>query len=381
VASSIYSGLSCARLKLSVKVLFQLILVLMVLCALTPVYGQQSLASRILPHTHSYFSALLQMDSAPAVTVADPGPSVEKTAKPGKLAKLGGKYDVARIGERGVGKGVNFYSIEKEQQLGQQFAKELESQTRVLTDPVITEYVNRVGQQLVRHSDAQVPFIIKVLDSDEVNAFALPGGYFYVNSGLILAADNEAELAGVMAHEIAHVAARHATRNATKSQIWNLVSLPMVFVGGPAGMIVRQVASLAVPMTFLKFSRDAEREADLLGLEYQYAAGYDPSALVDFFEKLEARHKKQNFVGKAFATHPMNEDRIRRAQKEISSMLPERDQYIITTSDFNEVKARLATLIARKPALPEPTGNKPVLRRPSRSDEAPGRDRPTLERK
>lgn len=344
-------------------------------------YGQQSLASRILPHTHSYFSALLQMDSAPSVTVADPGPSLEKTAKPGKLAKLGGKYDVTRIGERGIGKGVNFYSIEKEQQLGQQFAKELESQSRVLTDPVVTEYVNRLGQQLVRHSDAQVPFVIKVLDSDEINAFALPGGYFYVNSGLILAADNEAELAGVMAHEIAHVAARHATKNATKSQIWNLVSLPMIFVGGPAGMIVRQVASLAVPMTFLKFSRDAEREADLLGLEYQYAAGYDPSALVDFFEKLEARHKKQNFIGKAFATHPMNEDRIRRAQKEIASMLPERDQYIITTSEFNEVKGRLASMIARKPVLPELIGDKPVLRRSSRSDEAPSGDRPTLERR
>jgi predicted Zn-dependent protease len=379
----VYSGFSCARLKLSIKSLFQLIVMVVVLCALTPVggFGQQLLTSRILPHTRSYFSALLQMDSAPAVTVADPGPSLEKAVKPGKLAKLGGKYDVTRIGERGIGKGVNFYSIEKEQQLGQQFAKELESQTRVLTDPVITEYVNRVGQQLVRHSDAQVPFIIKVLDSDEVNAFALPGGYFYVNSGLILAADNEAELAGVMAHEIAHVAARHATKNATKSQIWNLVSLPMVFVGGPAGMIIRQVAGLAVPMTFLKFSRDAEREADLLGLEYEYAAGYDPSALVDFFEKLEARHKKQNFIGKAFATHPMNEDRIRRAQKEIASILPERDQYIITTSEFNEVKGRLASLIARKPALPEPTSNKPVLRRPSRSDGAPDGDRPTLERR
>lgn len=357
---------------------------MVVLWAAKPVtvYAQQPLAT-ILAHDRNYFKTLLQMDSAPAVTLADvtladPEPSLPT---PVKHASLESKYDVSRIGNRGIGKGVNFYSLEKEQQMGQQFAKELESQTRVLTDPVITEYVNRVGQQLVRHSDAQVPFVIKVLDSDEVNAFALPGGYFYVNSGLILAADNEAELAGVMAHEIAHVAARHATKNATKSQIWNLVSLPMVFVGGPAGMIIRQVAGLAVPMTFLKFSRDSEREADLLGLEYQYAAGYDPGALVDFFEKLEARRKKQNFLSKAFATHPMNEDRIRRAQKEIASILPERDQYIITTSEFNEVKARLAGLIAKKPILPESIGNKPILRRPSSSDSGARDDRPTLERK
>ena len=360
-SSSSYSFLSRRHsFRLSYKTVFQIVIILLLLWALGELrlYGEES-AAKVLPHHPEYFKVLLQMESSPVVTLAAPAPHLT-----GKLAKIAAKYDVTRIGARGIGGGVNFYSLEKEQLLGKEMAKEIENQSRLITDPVITEYVNRIGQQLVRHSDARVPFTIKVVDSDEINAFALPGGYFYVNSGLILAAENEAELAGVMAHEIAHVAARHATKNATKSQIWNLVSLPMVFVGGPAGMIVRQVAGIAVPMTFLKFSRDAEKEADLLGLEYQYAAGYDPAALVNFFEKLEVKDKKHSFIAKAFATHPMNHDRIKRAQQEIETMLPPREEYVVTTSEFDEVKAHLASLLARKPIILEPTGNKPVLRRP-----------------
>src|SRR5690242_979386 len=196
------------------------------------------------------------------------------------------KKDPDAIGDRKVTCKVNWYSLEKEISLGKQLAQEVERQSRVINDPVVAEYVNRIGQNLVRNSDAKVPFTIKVIDNDEINAFALPGGFFYVNTGMILAADNEAELAGVMAHEIAHVAARHATKNATKSEIFNLASIPLIFLGGPAGYAVRQVMGLAVPLGFLKFSRDAEREADLLGLEYQYATGYDPEEFVRFFEKL-----------------------------------------------------------------------------------------------
>jgi len=195
-----------------------------------------------------------------------------------------------------------------------------------------------------------------------VNAFALPGGFFFVNSGLILKSDNEPELAGVMAHEIAHVAARHATRNATKSQIWNLISLPMVFVGGPAGMILRQVAGVAVPMTFLKFSRDAEREADLLGMQYQYAAGYDPTAFVGFFEKLEGEEKEpHNFVARAFMTHPMTDDRVRRAEHMLEN-LPDRDSYITDTSEFDQVRDRLSKL-TRGRALNGGKRPHPTLRR------------------
>lgn len=285
-----------------------------------------------------------------------------------------GRYDVQHIGERGVGSGVNLYSLEREQGLGRELARDVEAQARLVHDPVVNEYVNRVAQNLVRNSDAKVPFTVKVIDDDEVNAFALPGGFFYVDSGLILATDNEAQLAGVMAHEIAHVAARHATKNATRMQILNVASIPLIFFGGPAGYAVRQIAALAVPMSFLKFSRDAEREADLLGLEYSYAAGYDPAEFVHFFETLRTRQKnRSSFVARAFASHPMNEERVIRAQKTIVGLLPAKDEYILSTSEFDEIKARLAGLEnehhwnASRP-------DAPVLRRRPGNDSKPGND-------
>jgi beta-barrel assembly-enhancing protease len=259
-------------------------------------------------------------------------------------SSLPAKYNVDLIGRRDIGTGLDFYSIEREMALGRQLSMEVESSARLVTDPVIDEYVNRIGQNLVRHSDARVPFTIKVLDNEEVNAFALPGGYFYVDSGLILAADNEAELAGVMAHEIAHVAARHATKNMTRAQIWNMAAVPLIFIGGPVAYAVSEVAGLVVPLSFLKFSRDAEREADLLGLEYDYASGYDPQAFVQFFEKLNIEKKKPNMIAKAFATHPMNVERIEAAQEEIRKYLPDRPEYVVDTSEFENIKARLASL-------------------------------------
>ncbi len=286
------------------------------------------------------------------------------------------KYDVSKIGDRKVGQGLDFYSLEKEQELGKALASEVEHSAKLIRDPVITEYVNRIGQNLVRNSDARVPFTIKVIDNDEVNAFALPGGYFYVDTGLILAAENEAELAGVMAHEIAHVAARHATKNATRQQIFNLASIPLIFVGGPAGYAVRQFVGLAVPLSFLKFSRNAEREADMLGLEYQYASGYDPEEFVRFFEKLKAEEKhKHNFLARAFMTHPMTGDRIKHAQEEIAKYLPPRDDYIVDTSDFQMVKARLQAMenVQRVGGVK----NGPVLQRRDTRDDG----RPTLKRR
>ncbi len=304
------------------------------------------------------------------------------------------KYDVRLIGQREVAGGVNFYSLDREMALGRDLSKEVEATSKLVTDPVVTEYVNRIGQNLVRNSDARVPFTIKVLDNEEVNAFALPGGFFYVDSGLILAADNEAELAAVMAHEIAHVAARHATKNMTKSEIWNLASIPLMFVGGPAGYAIAEIASLAVPMTFLKFSRDAEREADLLGLEYDYAAGYDPQAFVQFFEKLNADEKtKHSKLAKMFSTHPMNADRVTAAQNEIRQYLPDRESYIVDTSEFDQVKARLLGL-DMKQHLGSADSHRPVLlKRTETSESQPGAgsgasssqgsddpDRPTLKR-
>src|SRR6266480_3343007 len=274
------------------------------------------------------------------------------------------KKDPEEIGNRDVGKGVNFYSLEKEIALGKQLAQEVERQAKIIDDPVIAEYVNRVGQNLVRNSDAKVPFTIKVLDSEEVNAFALPGGFFFVNSGLVLKADNEAELAGVMAHEIAHVAARHGTRQATRGQLINYGSIPLIFIGGWAGYAIRQGLSLAIPLGFLSFSRSFESEADMLGLEYLYKTGYDPTAFVDFFEKIQTMEKrKPGTLSKVFSTHPMTDDRIKNAQKNISEILKAKPEYVVNTSEFNDVKGRLAMLHNRRRLDTKEDSSRPTLRR------------------
>ncbi len=298
--------------------------------------------------------------------------------------------DVDAIGNRNPGKGLDFYSLEREIALGKQLAQEVERSSKLIDDPVVTEYVNRVGQNLVRNSDARVPFTIKVIDSDVVNAFALPGGFFYVNSGLILRADEEAELAGVMAHEMSHVIARHGTKQATKADIMQIGAMAaMIFIPyGWAGYGIYEGMNLAIPLTFLKFSRDAERQADFLGIQYMYKAGYDPNAYVAFFERLEADEKRRpGTVAKVFSTHPPTPDRIEAAQKEIARILPERDEYIVTTSEFDSVKARLRNIMFSRKAQTAP--GKPTLRTkteqsdktgtqdPSSSDD----DRPTLKRR
>jgi len=307
------------------------------------------------------------------------------------------KDDPDAIGDRDVGKGVNFYSIEKEIALGRQLAQEVERQAKVINDPTVAEYVNRLGQNLVRNSDAKVPFTIKVLDSEEVNAFALPGGFFFVNSGLILKADTEAELAGVMGHEIAHVACRHGTRNATRGQIAQIamIAASIAIPYGWTGYAVRQGASMAIPLGFLTFSRANEREADHLGLQYMYKAGYDPMAFVDFFEKIETLEKKKpGTVAKVFSTHPMTDDRITAAQKEIQQDLPPRSEYVVSTSEFNDVKARLVVLHGRRKLDTNSDPSRPTLRRAPGSGNGPidanddgtkpkadEDDRPTLKRR
>ena len=278
------------------------------------------------------------------------------------------KEDVSKIGDRDVGKAVNFYSLEKEIQLGKRLAAEVERNAKIVEDPVIAEYVNRIGQNLVNNSDAKVPFTIKVIESDEVNAFALPGGYFYVNTGLIELAQDEAELAGVMAHEIAHVAARHGTRNATRSQLVQYATIPLLFIGGWAGYGIQQAANFAIPMTMLKFSRSFEKDADFLGVQYMYKAGYDPVSMVQFFERLKAMQKKnKNAIARAFSSHPLTKDRIKAVQKTIDEILPERPEYAVSSSEFDDIKARLADLRQRrKPAEVDP--NRPTLKRKPNSE-------------
>lgn len=275
------------------------------------------------------------------------------------------KEDVEAIGERNVGKGVNFYSLEKEIALGKSMANDIERHAKIVDDPVIAEYVNRVGQNLVRNSDARVPFTIKLIDSEVVNAFALPGGFFYVHSGLMLRAESESELAGVMAHEIAHVAARHGTRQATKGQLVNFATIPLLFIGGWTGFGIRQAAGFAIPMGFLKFSRGMESEADFLGVQYLYKAGYDPTSVIDFFEKMLADEKRRpGTMSKLFSSHPPHGSRIRKSQKTIDELLPSKPEYVVTTSEFLQVKDRLSQLTAhRKDKKEDP--NRPRLRRTS----------------
>jgi beta-barrel assembly-enhancing protease len=320
-----------------------------------------------------------------------PQPAALPTQDDSEIKHDGGKNDVDAVGNRnvGCGRGVgNWYSVEGQVARGRVYAQQIESQVKLVNDPVIAEYVNRIGQNLVRNSDAQVPFTIKVIDSDVVNAMALPGGFFYVNSGLILAADEEAEMAGVMAHEIAHVAACHYGREMTRANLLQMMSVPLIFMGGAIGYAGYEAMGLGIPLTFLHFSRGFEAEADYLGIEYMYRAGYDPSAFVSFFEKIQAMEKKKpGTLSKAFDTHPQTPDRIEKSQQEIAKILPAKAQYIVTTSEFDDVKARLAAIENKHKIIDQKDANRPSLRRTSNSsdtssgDNKQDDDRPTLKRR
>jgi beta-barrel assembly-enhancing protease len=334
---------------------------------------------------------------APAATAPAPGaPGADAPVQQqATVHPKSTKDDVDAIGNRNPGKGINFYSIEREIALGKGLAQEVERSSKLIDDPVVVEYVNRVGQNLVRNSDAKVPFTIKVIDSDEVNAFALPGGFFYVNSGLILRAQEESELAGVMAHEISHVIARHGTKQATKGEMMQLATIPLMLLGpgGWAGYGIYQALQLAIPLSYLKFSRDDEREADYLGLQYMYKAGYDPNAYVTFFERIQADEKRRpGTIPKFFSTHPPTPERIADAQKEIARILPEKDEYIVTTSEFDSVKGRLRNVMFSRKVQDNQPG-KPTLRTKTEQSDKTGQttqqtdpsstddDRPTLKRR
>jgi predicted Zn-dependent protease len=308
--------------------------------------------------------------------------------------KPGSIEDVSAVGNRNIGgRGLgNWYSTDGEIKMGKQYADQIDKTVRFITDPVVDEYVNRIGQNIVRNSDCKVPFTIKVIDSDEINAFALPGGFFYINSGLILAADEEAELAAVMAHETAHVCAHHAAREMTRLNYAQIGMVPLIMMTGYSwtGYGIYEAAQLAVPVTFMEFSRLFEAQADYLGVQYMYRAGYDPQAMISFFEKIEALEKrKPGLVARVFEDHPQTPDRVLRTQEEIARILPPRDEYLVTTSEFDQVKARLARIENRRRLQDTKGPPKPSLRRASTGN--PGgqtgdgdtnpTDQPTLHRR
>jgi hypothetical protein len=310
-------------------------------------------------------------DDAKDEQVASAQPVSSSAGKP-----LSEKEDPRLIGKRNINKGILIPKIaggtDKEVALGRQLAAEVDRQAKFIDDPVITEYINRVGQNVVLHSDARIPFTIKVIDSDEVNAFALPGGFFYVNKGLILAADNEAEVAGVMAHEIAHVTARHAMENQAKGMLAEIGLLAgSIFLGGLGGMLINQGAQFGALLGFMKFNRSAESEADMLGVQYMWAAGYDPNAMSTMFEKLAAKNKKKpGTFSKLFESHPQSLDRLE-ATRQLVARFPDKEEYVLSTSEFQRVKNRLLRLSNARAS--------------SAGDIAPGEDgapgRPTLKRR
>jgi predicted Zn-dependent protease len=322
------------------------------------------------------------------VFAQDKDKSSQKSSRKSLSKPLDDKEDPTLIGKRDINKGtIQFYSLEKEVAIGRQLSAEVDQTSKIISDPIVSEYVNRVAQNIVLHSDSKVPFTIKVIDAQEVNAFALPGGFLYVNRGLLEAAENEAEVAGVMAHEVAHVAARHGMEQASKGQLANYLSIPLIFLGGIGGYAIQQVVGLAVPLTFLKFSRGAEKEADRLGAQYMWAAGYDPNALITFFEKLQAKEKKKpGTLSKLFSTHPMTGSRIDEV-RELIVRFPERSEYQISSSEFSQVKSRILAVAAPTRGSGRDDSGRPTLkRRPQTTtgDENPDSEtpnRPVLKRR
>jgi predicted Zn-dependent protease len=317
----------------------------------------------------------------------DSDKSKKKSSEKSSSKSLDDKNNPALIGKRDINKGsIQFYSIEREVAIGRQLAAEVDRTSKVINDPLVSEYVNRIAQNVVLHSDSKVPFTIKVIDSQEVNAFALPGGFLYVNRGLLEAADNEAEVAGVIAHEIAHVAARHGMEQASKGELFNYLSIPLIFLGGIGGYAIRQGLGLAVPLSFLKFSRGAEKEADRLGAQYMWASGYDPNALITFFEKLQAKNKKKpGTLSKLFSTHPMTGDRITEV-RELIAQFPERGEYQLSSSEFGQVKSRIVTIAGATRGSGRDESGRPTLkRRPQTTTDDKGdsetSNRPVLKRR
>jgi predicted Zn-dependent protease len=302
-----------------------------------------------------------------------------------------GINDLNAIGNRNVGcnRGLfNWYTLDSQVRAGREFAQQVEQTSHLITDPMVNEYVNRLGQNLQRNSDTKLPFTIKILDVEEPNAFALPGGYMFVNAGTLLLADDESELAGVMAHEIAHVAACHSARGQTRGAMAQIAMIPVVIMtGGLAGIGVNQAANLGIPAAFSKFQRNFEAQADYLGVQYLYKSGYDPNGMSTFFEKINTLYKRRpGFADRLYGDHPQPPDRVAKTQQEIGTILPPRDQYIISTSEFEQAKKRLALIMKHRLQKDGKDNQKPDLRRTAGDKDADQKgadqkdDRPVIKR-
>jgi predicted Zn-dependent protease len=292
--------------------------------------------------------------------------------------KQAAKKELGSIGRRDLTKGsLDFYSPQRELEMGREMARQIEMLVRMDEDPGLNRYVQNLTDLIVRHSDAKLPIRARVIDSNEVNAFVLPGGFLYITTGMILKTHSEAELAAVIAHEVAHVAARDITRQMTKTQIWNWMSVPLLFVGGPVAYGVQQSMMVGGPLTLMLFSRRAERAADFHGLQYLYKAGYDPVASIAFFERVKKLEKDpQSPIARAFSSHPLTKDRVKAAERHLRRDLPARDEYVVTTSRYQQEKAKLEQILRDEMPLIPAKPKEPVLKdgaggKHSRSEDQP----------
>jgi hypothetical protein len=262
---------------------------------------------------------------------------------------------------------VGFRGLERDQQddikRGQDAVRDLQQQGAMppeLANPAIQQYVSTIAKRLAQNSDLLVPLKVTVLDSKEVNAFALPGGFLFVQRGLLEAVDDEAELAGVLSHEMSHVAARHGhklMKKATVSSIFyqSAQLAAIILTGGTAGIGTYYALQygfyglgFAINLNLLGVSREYEAEADQLGIQYAWKTGYDPSGFIRFFDKLAS--KEGNVIGASwFRTHPLFYDRMVKAKREIM-FLPKREQMIIQTTEFEEMKTLLKEQVVKSNA-------------------------------
>jgi len=235
--------------------------------------------------------------------------------------------------------GFNLISVAEEKQLGDKFAIEIEKQHKIVTDPQVQRYIDGVGKRLLTGvRKAEFPYTFQVVQDDSINAFAIPGGHTYVNTGLIKAAESEAELAAVMAHEINHVVARHSTRQMTQQYGYTLITSLLL---GSQGEISKLAADLFGKAGSMYYSREMESQADVLGVETMYKAGYNPQGMVTFFKKLAAAGERDpGKIAKFFSSHPETEQRINDIQQEIAK-LPAKSYLQASTQEFSQVKSKV----------------------------------------